>query len=579
MTEVTHHRKTLKDRFNKTVLRIFTSRENSEVFQWKRLPQIIAYRIFRLTGELTAIVLGLACVWFAAINSLMIQQSVDISGLKPNAQIWFSEAFNGSGAQIGDMSLQWLPASNNFVFEATDVVISDGNGEEIETIQRLQTELTLLEVSQGNFTPKHILIEGGAVTLLRDNKRNIVAGLGTPSTVGKLGSAWRDRSEGRQRNALDIESVKIINARAYVKDDSDGLELVFKETNIDFLQSSSGVEIDLSTTVEKDTKASPLKLNIKASSDFKDYTIDVASQGLNPGLLSPKRGRYTHLQGLNAALDIKANVAVDRVSGLTVADIDIDAGEGTFKFGDFDTQFDKADVEAVLSPESQNMKITSIGLTSKKLAFEGQGTLSELGALTDGNINSSPVFDLMFKNVFLDQTPTMSTPFTFPNLEMSGRLDLDDRHLELDELKANLGQNEYVLSGSFSQNQNGEWDRIRVDARANGSLSPADLLSIWPVKFVDGARNWIKGSILKASLKNLTLKADFGEETLRTGKFKNEDAQLTFDVANADVQYIRTMTPFTNVSGKGVLTGNSLHFDAVGGNVGPLNITLSLIHI
>ena len=187
MTEVTHHRKTLKDRFIKTGLRKSTGDEKASTFQLHHLPKMIAYRIFRWVGELTAIVLGLACVWFTVINSLMIQQSVDISGLKPNAQMWFSEAFNGSDAQIGNMKLQWIPASNNFLFEATDVVISDDKGQKIETIKRLQTELPLAVVSKGIFTTKHVLIEGGGVTLLREENGNALRDLVRPKQLENLG--------------------------------------------------------------------------------------------------------------------------------------------------------------------------------------------------------------------------------------------------------------------------------------------------------------------------------------------------------------------------------------------------------
>lgn len=579
MTEVTHHRKTLKDRFIKTGLRKSTGDEKASTFPLHHLPKMIAYRIFRWVGELTAIVLGLACVWFAVINSLMIQQSVDISGLKPNAQMWFSEAFNGSDAQIGNMKLQWIPASNNFLFEATDVVISDDKGQKIETIKRLQTELPLAVVSKGIFTTKHVLIEGGVVTLLREENGNVVAGLGTPETVGKLGSFLRSRAGGQKTTFPKIESVKIIDATAYVLDNRDGLELTFNETNIDFAQNVDGVEVAVSSSLEKGTTKRPLKLNIKASNDFRDYTVDVVTQGLNPSILSPKRGRYTGLKGLNAELDIKAMVAVGRDKGLRLADINIDVGQGRFEFEEFKTEFNKANLEAVLSAEAQNMDITSIGLSSEKLSFSGEGSLSELGALTDGNINSSPVFNLMFENVLLDHRPTMSHALTFSRLDMKGRLDLDDKNLELDRLRADLRGIEYELKGNFSQDQSGQWDRIGLEARANGTLGREDLLSIWPVKFVKGARDWIANSILKASLNNLTLKADFGETALREGKFQDEDVLMTFDVANADVKYIKTMTPYTNVSGKGTLRGDSLHFDAVGGNVGPLDITKAVVDI
>jgi len=216
MTEVVHHRKTFKDRFFKASWRNFVSKDNSKPFNWIQLSKAIVYRIFRLIGELTAIVLGLACLWFAVLNSLMNRQSVDISGLKPNAQMWFSEAFNGSDAQIGNMNLRWLPATNNFVFEATDVVITDDEGVQIESIGRLETEIPMAAASKGILTPEHILIEGGTVTWLRNSNGDVVAGLGTPNTVGKLGSVWRGKAESQRSGPAipTVGSIKIRNAPA-----------------------------------------------------------------------------------------------------------------------------------------------------------------------------------------------------------------------------------------------------------------------------------------------------------------------------------------------------------------------------
>ena len=104
MAELVDHRKTFKDRFLKTSLKEPTSNERLTQNPIIQFIKAVAYSVLRLMGELTAIVLGLACLWFAMLSSLMARQSVDISELKPNAQMWFSEAFNGASAEIGDMS-------------------------------------------------------------------------------------------------------------------------------------------------------------------------------------------------------------------------------------------------------------------------------------------------------------------------------------------------------------------------------------------------------------------------------------------------------------------------------------------
>ncbi len=581
MTEVVNHRKPLKGRFFKTILRKRVEKVEPQKFKWRRLPQMVLYGAFRLIAELTAIILGLAALWFCAFNSLMAQQSVDISGLKPNAQMWFSEAFNGSAAQIGDMNLTWLPASNTILFEAFDVVVTDKQGAKIETMPRLQTEISMDAAIKGYLIPSRIVIDGGTVTWLRDKKGKLIAGLGTPNTVGKFGPIWRGAADNSNTSAdiSTIETITITNATAYIIDNVDGLDLTLNDTDINFSQNEQSIEIDMISVLQKNQVSIPLKLDLKISSDLKDYTLDIETSGLNPSIISPKRGRYSGLKDFDAALDIKANFDVDRDQGVRLADVDIKAGKGHVKFGEFETKFDVANLAAILSAESQNMDITSIGLTSKNFAFSGAGTLSELGAMTDGNINSSPVFDLIFKDVMLDRTPSLAAPLKFSEMEMLGRLDLDARRLTLDRMRANLGHYEYDLSGTFAQNEAGKWSEIVLKGHANGTLTPKDLLSIWPVKFAKGARDWIEKSILKASLNNLTFDGVFDEETFRTGIPKDENLTLAIDIADADVSYIQTMTHYTNVSGRVVLSGNSVRFDTAGGNVGNLTISTGTVEI
>jgi len=579
MTEVVHHRKAFRDRIYATVWRNGVEKDKMKNLRWRDVPRSIAYRIFRWLAEITAIIISLACLWFTALNILISQQSVDITVLKPNAQMWFSQAFNGSDAQIGDMKLSWLPASNNIAFEARNVVITDTDGRTIETIPRLQTEIPVIEASKGVLIPKRLVIDGGSVTWLRDNNGGITAGLGTPNTVGKLGPVWRGKSNGGGIYFNEIGFVTITNATAYIIDDTDGLELTLKSTNLDLNPTPKNIEVSLVSTINKNDTNIPLKLKMIISSDLKDYAVDIKTAGLNLSIISPKRGRFSVFKDFNAELDIEARLNVDRVQGLSMANVDVAVGNGHIQFGEFEMEFDEANIDAVLSAESQNMAITNIGLVSKNISFSGSGTLSELGAMTDGNINSSPVFDLALTDVILDRTPTLPAALTFQNLDMSGHLDLNGRELRLDRVRANLGDYEANLSGKFTQNEKGDWSQIAIKGRTSGTLNPRDILSIWPEQFAEGARSWIKRSILKASLKNLIFESDFREQTLRTGIPNNEELTLTFDVTDADVRYITTMTPYTNVSGKGILRGNSIQFEAFGGNVGALSLTKATVDI
>lgn len=550
------------------------------VWYW---PKRIGYRLFRLSGELTAILLGLAIFWFFALNVLLTNQTVDISGFKPNAQMWFSEAFNGSDAQIGDMQLTWLPASNNIIFEATDVVITDKNGNDIETIPHLQTEVPLQAAAKGSLIPERLIIDGGSVTWMRTNNGNIIAGLGTPDTVGRLGPVWRGNRASGEATRPDISGIKTVtvtNATAYAVDDTDGLELKFQDTDIDFTSTADAITVDMASNLRKDAVIIPLKFRMDATPNVKSYSIDVTAKGLNPSIISPKRGRFAGLKTLNTSLDLKASVKVDEQKGLETADIDLTAGNGRVEIGNVLTEFDEGRIKATLTADSQIMDIADIGFTSSIVSFSGSGTLSELGALTDGNINSSPLFDLNLVDVNINQTPRFAAPLVMQTLKTSGRLDADSRRLDLDKLTADFGAYGISLDGSLKQTPDGQWENIKLTGNSIGTLGPKDLLALWPVKFANGARSWLDRSILQASLNNVAFEADLPRELLSGERLPiDADLELSFDVKEGDVRYISTMTPYTNTAGRGIVRGNSAVFQASGGQIGNVRIESAVADI
>lgn len=544
--------------------------------QWYYLFKRIVYRLFRLSGELTAIMLGLTIFWFFALNVILSRQSLDISRFNTNAQMWFSQAFNGSDAQIEDMELSWLSASNTIIFEASNVVITDPKGKRIETIPRLQTEISLAAAMKGALTPERLVIDGGVVTWLRTNDGKIIAGLGTPNTVGRLGPVWRSgqpRGTGARPDVIGIKAVSVTNAQAHIVDDSDGLELIFQDTDVDFRSEADGISVAMTSNLRKDAATIPLEFKMQASPNVKTYAIDLRAASLNPSVISPKRGRYARLKTLDTAIDLKASITVDEVKGLETADIDLVAGQGLVKFGETLAPFDDARFKAKLTADSQIMEISELGLSSSKISFTGSGTLSELGALTDGNINSSPLFDLDLKDINLDQTPQFAAPLIIDRLETSGRLDADSRVLDLAKFNVDLGTYQFLITGRLKQTDEGDWESIALKGRSTGALSQTELLALWPVKFADGARRWLERSILRATIKNLEFKADIPQELLNGSRLPiNDDLMMSFDLTGGDVRYISTMTPYTNTSGRGVVRGNSARFDAIGGQIGDVNI-------
>ena len=582
MTDIVPNAKTWKDRFKLSGLRKLWPFSRLSTIKWTAAPKHLALLFFGLCGELVAVILGVAILWFGSLNSLLARQTVNVAGLKPNAQMLFSQAFNGSDAEVGDMKVSWHPANNDIVFDAHDVVINDKDGQELKAVKRLQSKVPLAQAFKGIMRPSEITIDGGTVTWLRDSQGNIVAGLGMPDTVGRFGPVWRGRNPDADRKGLNMDGISrvvITNATAFIIDDKDELDITLRETDIDFEQSAEGLRLDLESSLEKDDQTNFLTLTLKASLDFKDYTIAMTADGVNPSLVLPRRGNYSRLKSLNSNVDLKSLIKVNLTIGLETADIEFNAGQGQVKLGKEDVNFDQLYATARLTPDSQIMDITRLGLSSDKLNFTGQGTLSELGALTDGNINSSPLFDITLADLQIDATPQLTELLDIKKLESRGRFDYDGRRLDLTALSVDFGDYEISGNGVFSQDEEGAWDLIKIKGGVTGFFDSARLLSIWPKNGLDGLRRWIDSAVISANIDNLNFDVNLPKIIFEGQSLGPENLNVTFDVKDTEIKYIQKMSPFEGIAGTGEILGNTATFIADKGRVGEIVASSARVEI
>jgi len=190
----------------------------------------VLYRLFRLGGELTAVVLGLgiAASWMA--TSVLDRQSTDLSILRPNIKIWFADIFEGRDTEFGRLDLTWLPSSNQFVITIEDAEVLGADGQQLRHFDLIRTTLAMNEKRLSRPKLVNAEIKGGVLSYLEDENGLIIAGLGLPDTVGQFGPVYRnDDASDSKYNFSDIvqglEFIQISDAVIYIQNDVSGVDL------------------------------------------------------------------------------------------------------------------------------------------------------------------------------------------------------------------------------------------------------------------------------------------------------------------------------------------------------------------
>jgi len=554
----------------------------------RQISKFILKRLYAFSGELFAAACGLIIAWLYCVSWLLTQQSVDVSRVKPEAERWFSQAFNGHNADIDAISLRWLPASDSVVFEVQDITVRGDDGAAIQKFDEIKAAFPVGSVVAARPVPTEITVRGGSLSWVEDENGVITAGLGAPDNVGRLGPVYRGElpkvskrpnDDGATSNMdfqqaiADFKSLDVENTVLYFLSKKKGMDVVLDLNNLDVVQAGGQIDLALNGEVRQKNTPVPLDIAFKTDVNFARFEGQVTATGLRPDEIAPKKGRFKAISRLEAPMSFDVRSTFSQKNGLQASNISLDIGGGALAGFAQPLPFKSATFKAALEPGQQRMKVEQIALDSPKFGFSGEGEITELGALNDGDINSSPVFDIRLKDVGIDAVPTFTAPLLFKTVDASGQIDFDARRLNLPKLSINKEAYGFELAVDASQNaQTGKIDSFMATGHMTGQMGPQDLLALWPPKAADGARRWVASAIKAASLDAFKFKTNLDAAYFENPIFTEDYITAELDVSGGVVKYMRAMPALRDVRAKGRLIGNRIETDVLSGTVGNLII-------
>lgn len=570
-----------------------------------RILTLCARKLFDYSGEIFAVSCGLAMFWLYAMSLLLTQQSVDITRFRPDAERWFSDAFDGNNAQLGSMSLRWLPATDAVVLDLQNVTVNGADGELIQDYKTINIAVPLSRVIAAQPTPTHVKIRGGSLTWLEDENGGLVAGLGRPDTVGRLGPVFRGKLQATgvegayNRDNLrfmfaGFTALEIQNTELYYSSEINNLDVVINLDNLSLVQDNAELNLNISGNIQQDGSLAPIDIKLATDTNFSRFEGSLRTRNARLDLIAPRQGRYEIFSGLAAPIDLDVNSIFSQEDGLQSSRVELEIGTGSLALKEANYAFKSALIIADLEPGQQRMEIKKVALVSDRLRFSGAGELSQLGALNDGDINSSPVFDVSLVNVTIDATPVFEAPLNFTSAQASGQIDFDARSLSLSKLSLNIDptsdrdlqaaefENRFGINLSVDARQNpetGQLEMLKASGFMNGTISPQDLLKIWPPKAADGARRWVDNSLKSAVIQGFKFQTNLDADYFANPSFSEEYINAELDIRDGRVKYMRDMPALENVVAKGRLIGNRIEADIKSATVGGLNIETGSVTI
>jgi len=600
------------------------------------LTKNIGYKFFGLLAECVSIVLGLALIWFYAINVVLAKDAVDISFLRANAQIWFSQAFNGNDATIGAMNFDWRGVDNAFVIDIKNVSIKDETGAEIDNIDGLSAQFAMGAVIAGTFAPQKLFIDGGVISVVRGDDGRIRLGLGRPEDIGKFGIVLRNEtSRGSEKFAVPtaLKRLDVTRVTAHVIDRQMPMGLHLSDVELkynsevrgDFLARLSAIipYSDISNTpISKradfdnaptntpaiqsvdgeshDSGRVLIKARILPKTEDIDIEVDIANFNFSKidSLASPLVDRFPHLaddtgaddtehdpdtdatngvlQGLraiNAPLKASGHVTLSKNLGLSAMDMQIAFGAGDIRTSFYEDKLDHLKSYIVYDAKTGRIQTDSLDIQAEKIKLKGR---SHVDIGDDGFkdfMSKTLAVNIDLSDVNMDLMPAFSSPIAVQNINVTGRINPAQRRFDIEPAYLNFGRFAVKLSSSGLRSDGPALlDILSGRLDVEGDMDVSDIKTLWPVGFATGARRWVVAAILSGTVNNLSCDFNVSSEHFSGQALTDENLRLGFDVSEGSLRYIRTMTPLTQAAGRGVLSGNSFEFWGQSGAVGSLKV-------
>lgn len=545
------------------------------------------HRAFRLGGEALSVLMALGIAVLFFVSGLAARQSADLSALRVNFQTWFSQSFEGASAGLGDLELRWNPADETVTFTVSDVTVYDEAGDVVQTLPLLRATTRQADLLGRRASLRDVEIVGGVVTYLRREDGTVMAGLGSPETVGRVGPVYHGQQSGSGMTfdlawLEDFSSLTLRESRAYIADEADDLRIALDIAELNGLRNDRRLRLDLDGRIlpdpsindvdaERENDAGALRLYLRSEDGLETLDVELETTSLQPDRIAPSRGRLAAFGSLAMPVDTALTALYSRSGGLLAANVSLSAGPGTARFAGEDRTVESATFVGGLRPGDEVMRVESVTLASERLDLSGSGVMREMGRLYDGDIGTSPKFDLDFSDARFDLTPIFQRPVTIDAMSAVGEIDIDTRTLTLDSVEAAFGQTALELSGRMATNDDGV-SQVALSGRTTSSMTAEELLAVWPVDAADGARRWIDRSVLDGSIHNVRFAIDLDEAFFAEPALDSDRLQLDFDVRDGVVRYISTMEVLEEAVGSGRIDGNRLGFVLQQGRIGDVDI-------
>jgi len=311
-----------------------------------------------------------------------------------------------------------------------------------------------------------------------------------------------------------------------------------------------------------------IKAKMRGALGFSNLSLNLDFEGLNPKKSLPNAGSIAAARILDAPTSGQMVLVYAKSTGFQEARAQMDAKQGTLKFGQKPLSIEKAHIKAVYDQKTKTIGFEGLSIDYAMLSADLTGSVKINEAVFKSSQLVEPLsFDFDLKAQSLKGRLAQDfAPQTITDATLDGRYIPSKALLRIDNLTAQLGKTPLKSSVSLmvdDQNRVG----AEIQASLKGQILKDEVFAFWPETLAPILRTTLINRVRDGIFSNaqFSMKAPPGHFSPQL--IEDEDIKLTFDYADTVVNIADKLPPITKAKGSGRLTGRAFHLTMDSGQV------------
>ena len=522
--------------------------------------------VLEILGGLILLVLVVAAIFAFRLAS----GPIELVFLRDQIEDSLTASRDGREVDLGELYLEWSSADRRVKLTARNMTLFDDEGQIGSQADTAEIILSGQSLVLGTIEVLRVNLQDGWVTArqLSETKWE-VAGEPLPEipagVLPQTAQEWLERSnqvlpvalevleQSADRFSLEELSFDAFEIRIFGVEDAFAVVLPDAEGQIRSLEDG----LSLSFASSGDGIGLPAGIGIKMASreNFTALTTEIAFVDLPLGEVVPQLGAR-ELADPDLAIDLEFVLEYAVSDGVSEVALSAELEEGEILVANNAWPLKDLTLNGIYTADNDEFAVSVNGrqwgpfggdvVFTLQDAVKGTG---ERGYRIEGEV------------LQMDFTPRFELPFEIQDIAAQGFVDFGQRLIRQTEVSVQSGDVGIAAEIDLQLTPERTPEDLPfigvIQVMTEGDLDKNTVLAFWPVTLGRGARNFLIEKLEAESISNIQGRLDLKRDSLAEGFLRDEDLNLTFEVAGASVEFLSDLPRVTEASGKGRLTGNS----------------------